>query len=169
MDYFENSQKIRRDLEEDSILLDETQKALNGELSPFGFGINYEVFRVGRLPSGLYIALRSFEENNFMRMEDFDDQINDLEDYCLNAEQLSSQGKKVPSFCVGVVCGNLAGILTEDLTVGGVEKIYQPSSEDYAFFGKDKRKVWIDIDSIFKSHPRNKILKYFAKENRIDI
>ena len=161
MGYFERSQGVRQELLSEDGLLTQAKRAFNSEYEEFGAGKNASLFRIGTLPSGLYVAIRVPRGWNSLSL---------LEDYCQNAEMLDSEGKEVPKFCVGVLYGERAGIFTEDLTKGDTQSFEHCPDEEFVWVGsgKHRRKVYVDIDHLFKWR-RHKELKYFLDDHLIKL
>ncbi len=176
--YFENSQSIKKEIESRLDLKNKITMCLDDKIEPFSFGGTVNLYRIGKLKSGLYIALRRFRPEMVEGRNDLNTKKKGMEIYCQNAERLKNEGEEVPQFCVGVVNGNDAGILTEDLTLGGKFDFDHFPDMDFGFVvdGTNRRKVWVDIDHLFSSelgHNRNYYrdlgIKYFANEARIDL
>ena len=169
MVYFEYSQDIRQQLLSERDMLTQAKKAFNGEIEKFSFGGTVDLYRVGKLPSGFYVALRVFRQDRHFSGSSLGKQKSLLEDYCQNAEELNSEGKEVPKFCVGAVYGQRAGIFTEDLTAGGTQNFEHYPDYDFAWVGEgeNRRKVFVDIDYLFK-HREDKP-KYFLEERLIQL
>lgn len=170
MDYFEDSQRIRTEIQEDSQILDVAKRSLARELEPFAGGTHSEVYRVGKLSSGLWVALRT-------TIFDDEDQMIQLERHCQNAEKLATHypldGKmKMPSFCVGVVYGERRGIFTEDLTNGGSLILNHHDSGDPAGYIEEEEErrvtVYVDLDD-FPTSKNPQSIKYFLNENIINL
>lgn len=160
--YFEKSQEVKRSFTPQ--ILDEGRAAFAGEVEPFGFG-GVHLYRTGKTSSGLYVALRIFRTDLDESRWPLRSQIKWFENYCLNAEELVAEGKEVPGFCIGVICGGRAGIFTEDMTAGGLQELEHHPDKAFAYVGPDRRVVYIDVDPVFR---RKKIesLKYFSLGNR---
>ena len=102
-----------------------------------------------------------------------------MEIYCQNAEDIKALGESVPAFCVGVMHGEKAGILTEDLTANGQKGFEHCQDNAYGFVvdGESRRKVFVDLDTLgiqgeftlpretkYPWEPR-KAIKYFLDGN----
>lgn len=168
MRYFEHSQDIRRKLLSEEDMLTKAKRAFNGDIEEFSFGSTVNLYRIGKLPSGFYVALRVFRKDGNFGKSSLDMQKSLLEDYCQNAEELDSEGKEVPKFCIGTVYGRKAGIFTQDLTADGTENFEHYPAYDFAWVGEgtNRRKVFVDIDHLFK-HRWEKKPKYFLKKHLI--
>ncbi len=170
MDYFDLSQKVRTEIETASALLDVTKSAFDCDVKEFSFGGTVNLFYIGKLSSGLHVALRAYRPDMPEGQRDLDFQVFGMEIFCQNAEYLHSQGKGVPAFCVGVTYDGKAGILTEDLTANGQLGLDHHPDKDYGFVGEggDRRKVFVDIDFQYR-WDRNTADKFFLSENRINL
>lgn len=168
MQYFEKSQKIKLEILKDNNLLNTARSAFDEKIEPFSFGGTVNLYFIGRIPSGKYVALRVFRNNLPEGQESLERQIKLMEYYCQNAEYLDDSLESVPEFCIGAVKGNKAGIFTEDLSNGGSQEIKHCPDNDYALVGPQKRKVFVDIDSCFRA-PLNIKIKYFLNKNLIRI
>ena len=170
MEYFERSQEVRKEILSEDGLLTQAKRAFNSEYEEFGWGSTVDLFRIGTLPSGLYVAMRVFRKDGHFGDSSVENQKRLLEDYCQNAEELDSEGKEVPKFCVGVVYRNRAGIFTEDLTAGDTQNFEHYPDYDFAWVGEgeQRRKVYVDIDHLFK-HRRDTETKYFLDDHLIQL
>lgn len=168
MAYFEHSQEIRQKILLEGNILTQAKRAFNEEIEEFSFGSTVNLYRIGKLPSGFYVALRVFRKDGHFGGSFLGTQKSLLEDYCQNAEELNSEGKEVPKFCVGTVYGKRAGIFTEDLTANGTQHFEHYPDYDFAWVGEgtNRRKVFVDIDHLFK-HRREDKPKYFLKKHLI--
>ena len=91
-----------------------------------------------------------------------------MEYYCQNAEELAAEEEPVTAFCIGVFCGNSAGIITEDLTANGQYPVEHHPDDDHGFVvqGNQRRKVFIDIDFQFRRRfGTTRKTKYFSDKN----
>lgn len=165
MTYFDKSQDAKRSFTPQ--ILDMGRDAFAGNIEPFGFG-GVHLYRTGRTSSGLYVALRVFRQDMPESEFSLRRQIKLFENYCLNAEELDSEGKEVPGFCIGVICGRRAGIFTEDMTAGGSIDLEHPPDMPFAYVGTERRIVYIDIDGVFRKKDVDS-LKYFSLGNRFRI
>ena len=168
MDYIEKSQQVKQEILSNPKFLNITRSALNEEIEPFAFGGTVHLYQIGQLPSGLHLALRAFRTDVAEGQRDLESQMREMEHYCQNADYLHSHGDEVPKFCIGVINSSKAGILTEDLSNGRTQEFQHHPDNDYAFVGTNKRKVFVDIDGLFRFIPRLK-LKYFSNEHLIKI
>lgn len=150
--YFVNSQKVKDEIKSNSSILENVAKAFREETEPFT-GASHDFYRIGMLESGVYVVMRVLPSSGSdIKALSFNGQINLMEQYCQNAEYLSSNGERVPNFCVGALCENKAGILMEDLTANdSVELIHHPdNAHGYIVQGSDKIKVFVDIDAQYR-------------------
>lgn len=154
MKYFDYSQKVKEEVQQTSGMVEALQEFLSGSpnLDMIGEGTRHHVFRVGQLPSGMWVALRNYDLISDMLPEMG---MSLYESYCLDAEELSDEGKRVPAFCVGGILHNgddeldaLPILLVEDLTEG---RKYKVCSEDvgkaagYRVRDKKREEVWFDL------------------------
>ena len=167
-DYFNKSQLVRISIERTPELIEITRTCFNGKMEPFASGGTVNLYHLGTLPSGLHVALRAFRTSVPEGKYDLEDQMRLMEHYCQNAEHLYSTGKSVPIFCVGVVSGEQASIFTEDLSKGGTQEVRHHPDNNYALVGAEKRKVFVDIDGLFRKIPGLE-LKYFLNENKVNV
>jgi len=179
MSYFERSMEVGRRLRGNREVVGNVRRALRGESQPFSCGSTAELYQIGK--SGeVYVALRRFDPRGSYGRADLKFQSGLMEVYCLNAEDLDAKGKRVPDFCVGVVCDEQAAILTEDLTQGGQRKVdHSKGGEAAGYILVDGKKtlVYIDIDHGFDNRDFDVLdfirggvpLKYFSDENAIKL
>ena len=172
-EYFENSQLVRREIESRPDLKNKITMCLDNKIEPFSFGGTVNLYRVGKLKSGLYIALRRFRSEMPEGMSTFNNKRKMMEAYCQNAERLKNEGEEVPNFCVGAVNNNDAAILTEDLTSNGKVIFEHHPDTAFGFIIKDeaRRKVWVDIDYLYGDirKNRNPEIKYFSNGEIINL
>jgi hypothetical protein len=165
--YFEKSQEIKAEIEGRNDILDLTAGAFNGEIEEFA-GAGVDLFRIGKLESGLHLALRVFRDfNNYKQ----DLEARFMEHYALNAEKLQGESERVPLACVGAFYRDKkAALITEDLTAGGEFEVEHHSDNAYGFILKPegKEKVWIDIDAVFSRRDFDEI-RYMDLQNSINI
>ena len=172
MDYFNLSQQIRKAIEENSEILQLVEHTYSEEHEPFASGGTAHLYRVGRLPNGIHVALRSFGLYPDLAVRDFEDQILEMEHYCRNAERLFEKGEPVPKFCVGIVCGDNAGILTEDLTANGTCRLEHNPARPFGFIIDEKgsrKKVFIDVDGEFSKYDSDLSRRFFREKHRIQL
>ena len=157
--FFDYSQQIKEEVEEH--LLDTLRKKISREVRTdhLGRGTSFTHYRVGQLPSGLWVATRRPLHN--LGTED-------LEKQCLNAEKWDPKKSYVTSrFAVGVVNSESCFMLVEDLTNGGsleIEYVGANSSPR-----SDGKTVLFDFDSTPLGKHDLDGRKYFAPEHRIDL
>ena len=171
MKYFLRSQRVKQEIVSEESLLSRARRAFNSEYEPIGWGSTVDVFRIGTLLSGLYVAMRVFRKDGHFGDSSIETQKSLLEDYCQNAEELDSEGKEVPKFCVGVSCEERAGIFTEDLTAADTQNFEHHRDDDFAWVGEreNRRKVYVDIDHLFGPRRYSIETKYFLDEHLITI
>lgn len=168
MRYLKYSQRVRREIESIPELLDNVKRAFAGQAEPFTSGGSVNLYRLGRTPSGLWTALRAYRKDISEGRKDREQQARLMEYYCQNAEELDGEGESVPVFCIGAVCGNSAGIITEDLTANAQYQVEHHPDDDHGFVihGNQRRKVFIDIDGVFRRKFGFGIeTKYFSPKN----
>jgi len=168
MSYIDGSQSVKDELLSAPTLLDIVGKAFNEKIEPFAFGGTVHLYRMGRLSSGIHVALRAFRTDVQEGKNDLESQMKLMEYYCQNAEHLYSKNEPVPEFCIGIINGNKAGILTEDLSAGDTEEVDHHPDNDYALVGVEKRKVYVDIDGLYRFIPGLE-LKYFLEDKVIKL
>lgn len=168
MGYFEISQAVKPQILADSSMLTMARRCFAAEVEPFRAGGTVNLFYVGRLASGLHVALRAYKPEVEEGRRDLEVQMQFMENYCQNAEELHSQGTPVPGFCVAVVCRQFAGILTEDLTANDTVPYEHYPDFDYAWVGAERKKVFVDIDALFK-HRTFIELKYFLEQHLVKL
>ncbi len=171
--YFENSQSVKNEMERRPDLLQITRDCFAERIKEFSFGSTVNLYRVGRLESGVYVALRRFRHEGIEGHFDLIIKMRYFDMYCQNAEELYSRGESVPEFCVGVTFGNDAGILTEDLTSNGEVEFEHHPDHNFGFVikGDIKKRVLVDIDYLYGSIHVNsdRNTKYFANDARINL
>jgi len=153
MNYADISKKVKQELLLSPVLLDVTRHAFDEKSEPFSFGGTVNLYQIGQLPSGLHVALRAFRPEQPEGKKSLERQMKNMEYYCYHAETLFDEKQPVPAFCVGVIYMNKAGILTEDLTCGGTQEVFHHPDDEFGFVGPEKRKVFIDIDYMFRMNP----------------
>lgn len=168
MEYIDKSQIVKKEIISESMLLDVVRNAFDQKFEAFGRGGTVELYRIGRLPSGFHIALRLFRTDIEEGQRNLETQMRLMELYCQNAEHLYSRNEPVPDFCVGVIKGNKAGILTEDLSAGGTTEVEHNQDNNYALVGAERRKVFVDIDGLFRFIPGLEH-KYFLDDTVIKL
>jgi len=192
-DYFERSQRIKKEIESESRLIKNITNIFESrdENLLLGEGSYNEVFQVGRTESGLYVALRLTNERHF-EMHSIENLILSNERYCSVAGAISMAYESEKywhrpiHFCVGVVYQDrIPGLLMEDVTKN---KKYSLWNWGFLF---DRMLNGIKVDSVhadlgdFEStdaiqeilSPMGIVikmedlenLKYFSKENRINL
>lgn len=168
MDYFEYSQSVKGEVEATPEILVNARRAFAGEVETFGFGSTVELYRLGKTASGLWTALRAYRNDAYGGNMDREQQARHMEYYCQNAEELAARGEGVPVFCIGVTCGNRAGIITEDLTANSQNRFEHNPENAYGFViqGDKRRKVFVDIDGVFR-YKSGLEAKYFSEENAL--
>ena len=166
MYYFKRSQNVKEQILLAPNLLDIARTAFDESIEPFSFGGTVHLYHMGKLDSGLYVALRTLRTDVAEGQTNLERQMKLMEYYCQNAESSDSRGELVPNFCVGVIKGDKAGIFTEDLTAGNTQEIDSHPDNDYILVGKDKRKVFVDLDGTSRFIPGLK-LKYFLGKRAI--
>lgn len=191
-DYFIFSQQIRREIEDNSGLMEIIRNHMSGdESAPYiDEGRNNRVYRIGQLDSGLWIALREPKND----AQDFQNDAQDFrfryggndlllyalvqyESFAQTAEAMTSKGKRVSRFSVGVVMHNTAAaLLVEDLTEGEVRSIRPHWILNWGRFEDTREKVYFDIDvyGVKSLHRYNTIkkernFKFFAEDARINL
>ncbi|MBS3151928.1 hypothetical protein J4230_00805 [Candidatus Woesearchaeota archaeon] len=173
IDYFQESQMVKAKIVLQSEIIYNANEALSGRLEEFSFGGTVNLYRIGKLESGLYIALRKFRPEMPEGISNLDNKVKKMEAYCQNAGKLRSKNEGVPNFCVGIVNEIDVGILTEDLIAnGGFEFDHNPDNEfGFVIQGNNRRKVWVDIDHLFgdRKYNRNPEIKYFTEGARINL
>lgn len=174
--YFDYSQEVRKQIESDSNLMGRLREHYETEdsrtLESLKSGEYNVVWQVGKLDSGLCVALREINESR-----DFESQLSFLriyESYCENAEKLFEEGKRVPNFCIGVSCGRGTGLLVEDLTEGGKRELWIPRGSlgvgnTPLIFSDTQEEVYVDLDDIDAMTWTSMKLKYMKKENMINL
>lgn len=167
MNYFDYSQAIRNKIAASPQILEKTRGAFEDRFEPFTAGGTVNLYFLGRLESGLYVALRTWRKEMLEGKLPFEKRKKNLEIYCRNAEDLSDKGENVPCFCVGVIYKNSVGIFTEDLTAGETKVVTHYPDNDYGFV--NDKKIWIDIDYLFNSKHLGAPLSYFAEDHIIQL
>ncbi|MBR9704919.1 hypothetical protein GOV12_05895 [Candidatus Pacearchaeota archaeon] len=164
-DYFTHSQKIRREIENSPDLMSRLSGHMSDEaiLQSIGDGSKNKHFSLGRLDSGLYVALRQFickpYHRNTSPVKSW------YESYAQNAEKYCMQGRKVSDFCIGAMKEMNAVLLIEDFTRGGTLKIKKPHTDSDFGFLEDGIQVFLDIEA--KGFPSYKKFKYLDENASI--
>jgi len=124
--YFDYSQKIKRQLVESKGLMEKLKNHMTiknnnplEKLQSIGEGNMNEVFQLGKLDSGIYIAVRQLNYPIYLRSTDT--LLSNFESYCKQAEVLSPQ-EDIPRFCIGTFMIQNSALLVEDLSNGGSKK-----------------------------------------------
>jgi len=171
-DYFAYSQSVRRELEGRADLTAIAKRRLEIDIGRdkepeiIGSGDSNIVYRIGRLDSGLWVALRARLFPHEMAQDLVQDR---YEFFCQRAEAYHNQGRRPPSFCVGVVGRHESeiGILLEDFTEGGKRMlICDPCSVEGHLDGNDGECIEVDLDNLYGLPIPAP--KYFAPGNRIN-
>lgn len=165
LDYFRYSQKVKKEIEADSSLLEKITSVINSrEGDSIGEGTNNEVYRIGQTKNGLFLALR---------VPVSDTTIHCYESFCQMAAMRSSEyniGRKHPvigkvirpvRFCVGVLSDEAnsdrvwseenPAILTEDVTENGKYTLKSGPGKEQVVRIEKKRvvdEVLVDLDDI---------------------
>jgi hypothetical protein len=168
--YFEHSQEVKREIEQSSDLLDKIRDSFHGKGDRIAHTDCTEIWRIGKLESGLYIALRIDYSPFLFEMTKLS-----LENYCSNAERLFNEGNNVPDFCVGVTLDEDAGIITEDLTDNNRNTLTETgkgSEKARCLQTKpdgETKEIYVDIDSKWSADPKinRGNLRYFKEGNYI--
>jgi hypothetical protein len=162
--------KIKEKLLKSKDLLERIQDAFDNLFFPFSEGTSVELYKIGLLDKESHLALRCFSDtgenskiNSLLQI-----QMLAMEEYCLNAEELKLEKKRVPNFCVGVIYGNLAGIITQDLTFGGTREFKHNFREPFGYLEGSDNPIYIDIDGEYRI-PNQGGFKYFLEKNRISL
>ena len=166
MSYLDNSQRVKKEIVSAPSLVDIARKAFNQSIEPFSFGGTVNLYHIGKLSAGIHVALRVLRTDVEEGKKNLESQMTLMEYYCQNAEHLYSKQEPVPEFCVGVISGKKTGIFTEDLTRGDTQEVLHDPDNAYAFVGANRRKVFIDIDGVFRYIPELE-LKYFLEDKLI--
>lgn len=180
--YFELSQEIKKDVLRDHELMNALARhyglAEGFPLQVIGKGSLNTVYSLGKTRNGIYVALR--EEKTVTQHKTHPNcfqsppaglWLKEQEHYCLTAEKLFSQGKQVPGFCIGVICGMMVGVVTEDLTEG--RKYLLSDNKPGEQHGTRTRngieeKLYFDLDNIGEAVHIER-LKYLLPQNTIDL
>jgi len=177
MRYFERSMNRRKEIGlEITGNIGTVYRRLPGYEKLFlGRGSTSSVYRLGQMTSGLWAAIRHFEEGEFIGW-DFDMKKLELERYCRNAEKLGDNDVNVPAFCIGVVYREksgfvIPGIITQDLTFGGRARlVHNPTEDVYGTAHMDGKTIRIAVDLDGKAEPIDfQELKYFSDRNVIKV
>jgi hypothetical protein len=168
--YFDYSQQIKKEIEGRVDLTQKLREHFSGKtpLEYIGGGSSNDIYSLGRLESGIYVALRESKVVKEVGLvEEF---LQVYEGYCQYAEQLSSTMNigKVVSFCVGASIGRdgRAGILLEDFSEGKKKTLLEQNDglSSVCFETGETFLTDLDVDEI---SPKG--IKFFAPEHRINI
>ena len=165
---FINSQEVKQQIISHRHTMDKLESGLwNGKL--INGASQTQIYEIGKLPSGIYVALRwiGVYSSNLELMNHM--QKSRLESYALNAENLSSQGIDVVSFCVGVYLKGEVGLLLEDLTAGGKNKVTALDDVVCSVVSQEgmERLVHVDIDDRWNDSAEGKKFRYFDESAMI--
>lgn len=161
--YFEFSQQVRREIESSEQMMPALKRYFFDLYVPandfIGSGSANDIYRIGKLKSGLWVALRerygSDDSPFFLGL---------YEVYAKKAELLQQQNKRVTKFCVGVSGNGRAGLLVQDFTNGGESPLISTSGDAAYFADNTGEIVYVDLDNVI--HPETE-LKYLAENARI--
>ena len=155
-DYLAYSQQIREEILTRGDLLGKIKEHWQGQTRPdtlelIDTGSKNKIYGVGRLESGLWVALREpirADEHTDFR----------LENYCHTAEQYQAKGKRVSRFCVAIQDSHPhLALLVEDLTEGGRRVLISDGGalESAHFQDNPAEKVFVDLDfDTYASKPK---------------
>lgn len=162
--YFEYSQKIRKEIEGNKIIMNKIEDYIHGKenLEFIGSGTINSHYRVGELESGLWVAIRDLKfENHLKKARNL---LSIPESYALTAEKYFLEGKKVSKFSIGAFSSDNIILLIEDLTNGGKRKIKHDQSEIFGFYQDNNEEVYLDLEQSFPFYEK---FLYMNKENSI--
>lgn len=185
--YFEYSQQVRREVEQDQILMGVLHGLTKYQLPEFlGEGTKNVLFRVGQTPSGVHIALRMPKIYLHSQFNHPDYQKKFYTDYSLAAQFLYGQHIVNPEtytrpvkFCVGLMyqrsqSNAMVMLLTEDISEGGKYEVRCANGSIEArryLKGNFIDGVDVDLDDflweLLSQEDRDKLQRpgYFAPQN----
>lgn len=156
--YFSNSQKIKKELEQDEWFMRRLQVHLTDRKAhELGSGTNNTAYTLGQ-SRGLWVAVREHRLGN----SDL------LEYYAQEAERLSRDGKRVPAFCIGVEYQHKRVLLVEDVSQGKSREVHMPSGSITAVVDGILEPVYLDLDNDFSQMLRPRT-KYFGRDARLHL
>lgn len=98
--YFEHSQEIKKQIESDANLVGRLREYCESDVKDtferIGAGCLNSILRIGKLESGLWVALRSITYQGDLEDDSYFLKI--YESYCMESERLSEEGKKYLDF-----------------------------------------------------------------------
>ncbi len=188
MSYFEESQKLRREIENDRDICVKIKafEKRGLELEFMASGGRNSHYRLGQLPSGLWIALREsvgYERGEFEELGLIGCAL--YETYCQEAERFHERGKRVPLSVGGYIKEiETPFLVVEDLGEGKNGVVFGTGcSNSRGYIERDgkREEVWFDLgkdDTLGMESITNKridglfdirSLKYFHPTARINL
>lgn len=186
MSYFKDSQMVKRHIKETEIprrlkkcySKDKWNSKRQKYPKLIGKGSISAVHRIGKLKHKYVAYRRVIDKNAVLWFEKkFDHYLKLFENYYRTAEEYKKDGKRVPSFSIGVLCREdgepkEAGLIVEDLTAGGRLEINDKHAREFGFIRGTGEKVYYDLDD-YSDIDYDKIdmddLKYMSEDAMIHI
>lgn len=138
---------LRKIVEQDGDTLEQTF---------IGAGNYNRHYRIGRLDSGLWVAIREYDGGDISPIYG-NQTLNTYETYATNAEIYYRARIRASKFCVGVLAEDIdyAVLLVEDFTDGGKFKVISPEGSSVMFREKDDKSENIagDLDNTLLTFP----------------
>jgi len=191
-DYFTFSQTVKESINQNLASLLREHLTGSKKLELIADGDSHDIYQVGQLDSGLYVALR--ENRALKELMSVEESFIPVamyvyEDYCLKAESKHKAGKIVPRFSIGGMFGKIPFLLTEDMSCGKKHTLYSEYGgyffnivKEYRVRDGVKEEVCCDFGlhgvSGIASEDMDKLLdgdyavesfKYFHPKNRLEI
>ncbi len=174
--FLDTSQEIKEEVKNSPQIIQAIRDCFeHGKSEPFLHGTTHAVHRIGTTASGAHLMFRKqrFSSKFANEAESFDI-------FCQNAETLANTREsgrfkyraKSPGFCIGVKCGDMAGVITEDMSEGGKYEMTNKMSEytsSRILNGAKIDEVLVDLDDChtfyFRDDEIRSTTEFFSEEN----
>ncbi len=173
------SLQIKEEVKNSPEILQAIRECFKKEDEPYLHGTKHAVHRIGKTASGMHLMLRKK-----MWSGTFADEIDSFNIYCQNAETMAVLQERdefdyphlTPAFCIGVKCGDMAGLITEDMSQGGKYEIKDGSTgydADRLLNGEKVDEILVDLedsDEVFNF--KEDVLsttEFFSDENILNV
>lgn len=176
--FLDLSRQIKEEVKNSPEILQAIRDCFKHENKPFLHGTTHAVHKIGRTASGVHLIFRKkrFESKFSSEMQSFNI-------FCQNAETLANTREAnkfkyrplTPSFAIGVKCGDMAGVITEDMSEGGKYEMTNRMADfnsSRMLNGIKIDEVLVDLDDCygyFKEDEAISTTTFFSEENMLQI